>query len=110
MTQIKIFDTTLRDGEQSPGVNLNQLEKLELAKQLERLGVDVMEAGFPASSQGDFDSVKQIAESVKNVSVAGLARAVKSDIDACREALKNAANPRLHVLLPPPPLFIWNIN
>ncbi|GAE91845.1 2-isopropylmalate synthase [Gracilibacillus boraciitolerans JCM 21714] len=59
MTQIKIFDTTLRDGEQSPGVNLNQLEKLELAKQLERLNIDVMEAGFPASSQGDFDAVKK---------------------------------------------------
>ncbi|PWU69034.1 2-isopropylmalate synthase [Gracilibacillus dipsosauri] len=106
MTQIKIFDTTLRDGEQSPGVNLNQLEKLELAKQLERLGVDVMEAGFPASSQGDFDSVKQIAESVKNVSVAGLARAVKSDIDACREALKNAANPRLHVFIATSPIHM----
>lgn len=106
MTQIKIFDTTLRDGEQSPGVNLNQLEKLELAKQLERFGVDVMEAGFPASSQGDFNAVKKIAETVKNVSVAGLARAVKSDIDACWEALKNAENPRLHVFIATSPIHM----
>ncbi|MFC4404752.1 2-isopropylmalate synthase [Gracilibacillus xinjiangensis] len=106
MTQIKIFDTTLRDGEQSPGVNLNQLEKLELAKQLERFGVDVMEAGFPASSQGDFDAVKKIAETVKNVQVAGLARAVKSDIDACRDALKNATNPRLHVFIATSPIHM----
>ncbi|WP_058306942.1 2-isopropylmalate synthase [Gracilibacillus massiliensis] len=106
MTQIKIFDTTLRDGEQSPGVNLNQLEKLELAKQLERFGIDVMEAGFPASSQGDFDAVKKIAETVKNVSVTGLARAVKSDIDACRDALKNATNPRLHVFIATSPIHM----
>ncbi|MGN8645196.1 2-isopropylmalate synthase [Gracilibacillus sp. HCP3S3_G5_1] len=106
MTQIKIFDTTLRDGEQSPGVNLNQLEKLELAKQLERFGVDIMEAGFPASSKGDFESVKKIAETVKNVSVAGLARAVKSDIDACRDALKNAADPRLHVFIATSPIHM----
>ncbi|SHM89394.1 2-isopropylmalate synthase [Gracilibacillus kekensis] len=106
MTQIKIFDTTLRDGEQSPGVNLNQLEKLELAKQLERFGIDVMEAGFPASSQGDFDAVKKIAETVKNVSVTGLARAVKSDIDACRDALKNATYPRLHVFIATSPIHM----
>ncbi|RCW71863.1 2-isopropylmalate synthase [Saliterribacillus persicus] len=106
MTRIKIFDTTLRDGEQSPGVNLNQLEKLELAKQLERLGVDVMEAGFPASSKGDFDAVKNIAETVKNVSVTGLARAVKSDIDACYEALKNAESPRLHVFIATSPIHM----
>ncbi|KAB8138576.1 2-isopropylmalate synthase [Gracilibacillus oryzae] len=106
MTQIKIFDTTLRDGEQSPGVNLNQLEKLELAKQLERFGVDIMEAGFPASSQGDFDAVKKIADTVKNVQVAGLARAVKSDIDACRDALKNAAHPRLHVFIATSPIHM----
>ncbi|ENH97186.1 2-isopropylmalate synthase [Gracilibacillus halophilus YIM-C55.5] len=105
-TQIKIFDTTLRDGEQSPGVNLNKLEKVELAKQLERFGVDIMEAGFPASSQGDFNAVKQIAETVKNVSVIGLARAVKSDIDACAEALKNAADPRLHIFIATSPIHM----
>ena len=65
--EIKIFDTTLRDGEQSPGVNLNQLEKLEIAKQLERLDVDIMEAGFPASSKGDFEAVRAIARTIKNV-------------------------------------------
>src|SRR5699024_5571391 len=81
MKKIQIFDTTLRDGEQSPGVNLNKLEKLEIAKQLERFGVDRMEAGFPASSTGDFESVKMIAETIKNSSVIALARAVKSDID-----------------------------
>src|SRR5690625_668278 len=88
MTKIQIFDTTLRDGEQSPGVNLNKLEKLEIAKQLERFGVDRMEAGFPASSTGDFESVKMIAETIKNSSVIALARAVKSDIDTSWEALK----------------------
>ncbi|GAB2555134.1 2-isopropylmalate synthase [Gracilibacillus alcaliphilus] len=106
MTQIKIFDTTLRDGEQSPGVNLNQLEKLELAKQLERLGVDILEAGFPASSKGDFEAVKKIAETVRNVSVTGLARAVKSDIDACRDALKDAADPRVHIFIATSPIHM----
>lgn len=106
MTQIKIFDTTLRDGEQSPGVNLNQLEKLELAKQLEKFGVDIMEAGFPASSKGDFEAVKKIAETVDNVTVAGLARAVKSDIDACRDALANAKKKRLHVFIATSPIHM----
>ena len=86
MTKIQIFDTTLRDGEQSPGVNLNKLEKLEIAKQLERFGVDRMEAGFPASSTGDFESVKLIADTIKDSSVIALARAVKSDIDISWEA------------------------
>ena len=106
MTQIKIFDTTLRDGEQSPGVNLNQLEKLELAKQLEKFGVDIMEAGFPASSKGDFEAVKKIAETVENVTVTGLARAVKSDIDACRDALANAKKKRLHVFIATSPIHM----
>ncbi|WP_130859781.1 2-isopropylmalate synthase [Gracilibacillus phocaeensis] len=106
MTPIKIFDTTLRDGEQSPGVNLNQLEKLELAKQLERFGVDILEAGFPASSKGDFEAVKKIAETVKDVSVTGLARAVKSDIDACRDALKDATNPRVHIFIATSPIHM----
>jgi 2-isopropylmalate synthase len=99
VVHINIFDTTLRDGEQSPGVNLNQLEKLEIARQLERFGVDVMEAGFPASSHGDFEAVRSIARTIKNVSVAGLARATKSDIDITWEALKDAADPRLHVFI-----------
>ena len=82
MSRINIFDTTLRDGEQSPGVNLNQLEKLEIARQLERFGVTRMEAGFPASSKGDFLAVKAIADTIKDTSVTGLARTVKSDVDA----------------------------
>lgn len=104
MTKIQIFDTTLRDGEQSPGVNLNKLEKIEIAKQLERFGVDRMEAGFPASSTGDFDSVKMIAETITNSSVIALARAVKSDIDTSWEALKNAANPAIHIFLATSPI------
>ena len=79
--KIDIFDTTLRDGEQSAGINLNTAEKIEIAQQLERLGVTIIEAGFPASSPGDFDAVQRIARTVKNSIVTGLARAVKSDID-----------------------------
>ncbi|MCD4838230.1 2-isopropylmalate synthase [Neobacillus sedimentimangrovi] len=106
MVHVNIFDTTLRDGEQSPGVNLNQLEKLEIARQLERFGVDIMEAGFPASSQGDFEAVKAIAKTIKNSSVTGLARAVKSDIDIAWEALKEAAEPRLHVFIATSPIHM----
>ena len=106
MSQIKIFDTTLRDGEQSPGVNLNQLEKLEIAKQLERLGVDRMEAGFPASSKGDFQAVKAIADTIKETSVIGLARTIKSDVDTAWEALKGAASPSLHLFLATSPIHM----
>src|SRR5699024_10052408 len=106
MPQINIFDTTLRDGEQSPGVNLNLIEKLEIAKQLERFGVDIMEAGFPASSQGDFNSVQKIARTIKNSSVTGLARATKSDIDTAWEALKDATEPRLHVFIATSPIHM----
>lgn len=106
MTQIKIFDTTLRDGEQSPGVNLNQLEKLEIAKHLERLGVDVMEAGFPASSQGDFEAVKKIAETIKSSTVAALARANKQDIDRAWDAIQYAQKPRIHVFIATSPIHM----
>ncbi|SEN66278.1 2-isopropylmalate synthase [Amphibacillus marinus] len=106
MTRIKIFDTTLRDGEQSPGVNLNQLEKLEIAKQLERLGVDVMEAGFPASSQGDFDAVQKIARTIKNSTVTALARANRNDIDRAWEAIKDASHPRIHVFIATSPIHM----
>jgi 2-isopropylmalate synthase len=106
MVHVNIFDTTLRDGEQSPGVNLNQLEKLEIARQLERFGVDIMEAGFPASSQGDFEAVRSIARAIKNTSVTGLARATKSDIDIAWDALKDAAEPRLHVFLATSPIHM----
>ncbi|SER75774.1 2-isopropylmalate synthase [Salipaludibacillus aurantiacus] len=106
MAHVNVFDTTLRDGEQSPGVNLNQLEKLEIAKQLERFGVDVMEAGFPASSQGDFEGVREIARHIRGVSVAGLARAKKSDIDTAWEALKEGSDPRLHIFLATSPIHM----
>ena len=104
MQKIKIFDTTLRDGEQSAGVNLNLSEKLEIARQLERLNVDIIEAGFPAASKGDFASVQKIAQMVKNCSVTGLARGVISDIDAAWEALKDGAEPRLHTFLATSPI------
>lgn len=104
ITNIKIFDTTLRDGEQSPGVNLNKKEKLEIAKQLERLGVDVIEAGFPASSEGDFQAVKLIADTIKNSTVTALARTKKHDIDRAYEALINTPNPRIHIFLATSPI------
>jgi 2-isopropylmalate synthase len=94
--KILIFDTTLRDGEQSPGASLNITEKLEIARQLARLGVDVIEAGFPASSPGDFEAVKQISKKLRNTVVCGLTRAVKKDIDTAYEALKGARYPRIH--------------
>ncbi len=106
MSRIKIFDTTLRDGEQSPGVNLNHLEKLEIAKQLERFGVDRMEAGFPASSTGDFNAVKAIADTIQMTSVTALARTVKSDIDAAWEALKGAKKPAIHIFLATSPIHM----
>ena len=96
---VKIFDTTLRDGEQSPGASMNTAEKLRLAIQLEKLGVDIIEAGFPAASEGDFDAVSQIAGRLKVTEVAGLARADKADIDCAWNAIKHAAKPRIHTFL-----------
>ncbi len=98
-TQIKIFDTTLRDGEQTPGVNLNIQEKLEIARQLEKLGINIIEAGFAIASPGDFEAVKAVAESIKDSKVASLCRAVEKDIDRAWEAVKNAKNPRIHTFL-----------
>jgi len=97
--RIYIFDTTLRDGEQSPGISLNVNEKLEIARQLERLGVDVIEAGFPAASNGDFEAVKSIAKNIKGCTITGLARATKQDIDRAWEALKYAEKPRIHTFI-----------
>ncbi|MDR2091673.1 MAG: 2-isopropylmalate synthase [Clostridiales bacterium] len=97
--QIKIFDTTLRDGEQSPGCSMHINEKIELALQLERLKTDVIEAGFAASSQGDFDSVKVIAGRIKDCTVASLSRALTADIDKSYEAVKRAVSPRIHIFL-----------
>jgi 2-isopropylmalate synthase len=97
--KIKIFDTTLRDGEQVPGAKLNAKEKLEIALQLERLGVDVIEAGFPCSSPGDAQAVKNVAQQVKKSTIAGLARAVQQDIDICWESVRQAESPRIHIFL-----------
>jgi len=94
--KVFIFDTTLRDGEQVPGCKLNTKEKIELALQLEALGVDIIEAGFPISSPGDFESVTQISKIIKNASVCGLSRAVEKDIETAAQALKHAKHPRIH--------------
>lgn len=99
MRKIEIFDTTLRDGEQSPGVNLSQEEKLEIARQLRRLGVDVIEAGFAAASPGDFQAVKRIADEVNGVTICSLARSLPNDIEKAYEALKGAEHARIHVFL-----------
>ncbi|MGL4849628.1 MAG: 2-isopropylmalate synthase [Clostridium sp.] len=97
--KIYIFDTTLRDGEQTPGVSLNPNEKLEIAKALENLGVDVIEAGFPVTSKGDFEGVKLIAENIKNSTINALARANKKDIDVAYDAIKGANKRRIHTFL-----------
>ena len=97
--RITVFDTTLRDGEQSPGCSMNQQEKLRLAHQLDRLGVDVIEAGFPIASDGDFESVRAIASVVRRPIIAGLARACHADIQRAWEALRVAERPRIHVFL-----------
>ncbi|MFP5212110.1 MAG: 2-isopropylmalate synthase [Acidobacteriota bacterium] len=97
--KIHIFDTTLRDGEQVPGAKLNKKQKLEIAQQLAKMGVDVIEAGFPCSSPEDLQAVKAIAEQVKGPSIAGLARAVQQDIDLAWEAVQGAERPRIHVFL-----------
>ncbi len=97
--RITIFDTTLRDGEQSPGCSMNHQEKLRLAHQLDRLGVDVIEAGFPIASEGDFEAVRAIAEVIRRPIIAALARACRTDIERAWAALKDAARPRIHVFL-----------
>lgn len=96
---IQIFDTTLRDGEQAPGFSMNLNEKLQIAKQLEQLGADVIEAGFPISSDGDFQAVREIAKTVRSCTIAGLSRAVKGDIDRAWEALQYAEKPRIHTFI-----------
>jgi 2-isopropylmalate synthase len=97
--QVKIFDTTLRDGEQSPGATMNVAEKVRLAQQLEKLNVDIIEAGFPISSEGDFEAVKKISQSITRCEVAGLARANPQDIDRAWEAIKKARFPRIHTFI-----------
>ena len=99
MDVVRIFDTTLRDGEQSPGFSMNTDEKIRMARQLAKLGVDTIEAGFPISSRGDLEAVQAVAREVRDVPIAALARAKKSDIDAAVEALTPAASSRLHIFL-----------
>src|SRR6201989_2523015 len=94
--RVLIFDTTLRDGEQSPGISLNVAEKLEIAHQLARLGVDVIEAGFPIASPGDFAAVQAIAREVRGPIIAGLARAHAADIEAAANAVRESERPRVH--------------
>jgi len=98
-SQVLFFDTTLRDGEQSPGATMSQPEKVRLARQLETLGVDIIEAGFPAASQGDFEAVQAISRAVRDCQVAGLCRATPGDIDRAWESIKDGANPRIHTFL-----------
>ncbi|NQT15449.1 MAG: 2-isopropylmalate synthase, partial [Planctomycetes bacterium] len=96
---IVIFDTTLRDGEQSPGASMNLHEKMKIAQALVELGVDVIEAGFPIASQGDFEAVREIAKTVRGSVICGLARCRPDDIDRAWEAVKHAEAPRIHVFL-----------
>ncbi|MGH1422889.1 MAG: 2-isopropylmalate synthase [Hyphomonas sp.] len=104
--QIRIFDTTLRDGEQSPGASMTHNEKLDLAALLDTMGVDVIEAGFPAASDGDFAAVQAIAEQSKSAIICGLSRSTPSDIDRCAEALKKAARPRIHTFISTSPVHM----
>ncbi len=101
-----IFDTTLRDGEQSPGASMTKDEKVRIAKALEKMKVDVIEAGFPIASPGDFESVKAVADVIKDSSVCGLARALEKDINRAGEALRNAANPRIHTFIATSPIHM----
>src|ERR1700691_5725509 len=98
-TQLIVFDTTLRDGEQSPGISLDSVEKLEIAEQLARLGVDYIEAGFPVASQGDFEGVQGIARTVTGPVIAALSRTQLADVDRCYEALRDADRSRIHVFI-----------
>ncbi|MEL6582571.1 MAG: 2-isopropylmalate synthase [Pseudomonadota bacterium] len=102
--RVVIFDTTLRDGEQSPGATMTHDEKLEIARQLDEMGVDIIEAGFPIASEGDFEAVSEIARRSKNSVICGLARAQIGDIDRCWEAVKHAAKPRIHTFIGTSPL------
>src|SRR3954468_12779330 len=97
--RVQVFDTTLRDGEQSPGISLNKAEKLEIAHQLARLGVDIIEAGFPITSPGDFESVEAIAREVQGPVICGLARTSKQDIDAAWNAVRDSERPRIHTFI-----------
>src|SRR5918912_1689855 len=102
--QLIIFDTTMRDGEQSPGASMTKEEKLRIGRQLERMKVDVIEAGFPAASDGDFDAVQAVARAVKDSTICGRARANESDIRRCGEAVRGAGSPRAHTFIATAPI------
>lgn len=104
--KIIVFDTTLRDGEQSPGASMNTAEKVELAIQLEKLGVDVIEAGFAAASPGDFDAIERICGAVSKIRVCSLARAVEKDIKAAGESIKSAKFKRIHTFIATSPIHM----
>src|SRR3989337_107364 len=106
--QLIIFDTTLRDGEQSPGASMTRDEKVRIARQLERMRVDIIEAGFPAASKGDFESVQAVAAAVSESTVCGLARAVENDIDRAAEAVKPARRRRIHTFIATSPIHMQN--
>lgn len=106
--ELIIFDTTLRDGEQSPGASMTKEEKLRIARQLEKLGVNVIEAGFAAASSGDFDSIHAIAEVIKNSTVCSLARASENDVRRAGEAIKPAAKGRIHTFIATSPIHMEN--
>ena len=109
--RVVIFDTTMRDGEQSPGASMSLQEKLELAKILEEMRVDVIEAGFPIASNGDFEAVRQIAEIVTESTVCGLSRAAPGDIERCAEALKPARRGRIHTFISTSPVHMkWKLQ
>ena len=103
---VRIFDTTLRDGEQCPGATMTFEEKLEVADCLDQMGVDIIEAGFPIASEGDFEAVSAIAKRVKNATVAGLARAINADIDRAGEAVRHAARGRIHTFVSTSPIHL----
>ncbi|MEE3165332.1 MAG: 2-isopropylmalate synthase, partial [Pseudomonadota bacterium] len=103
---IKIFDTTLRDGEQSPGASMSLREKIQIAEIFDQMNIDIIEAGFPIASNGDFESVKEVSKIIKNIQVCGLARAGEKDIDRAAEALKNAKNPRIHTFISTSPVHM----
>src|SRR5579859_1022110 len=99
MDIIRIFDTTLRDGEQSPGFSMSVPEKIRMARQLEALGVDIIESGFPISSPGDLEGVRAVAREIRGCTVAALARARRVDVDVALDGLSDAAHPRVHIVL-----------
>ena len=102
--RVLIFDTTLRDGEQSPGATMSHDEKLEIASLLDEMGVDIIEAGFPIASEGDFAAVSEIAKQTRNATICGLARASFKDIDRCWEAVRHAKSPRIHTFIGTSPM------